>query len=66
MSRRINIKLKKCPFCGNTEIISEWINFNNKAKEPYDWYVGCQDCDIGFMEDTRELAENRWNNRKGE
>ena len=56
------VDLDTCPFCGKPPK-SEWLNRDNKTKEPHDWYCGCPDCDIYFVEETKELAERKWNTR---
>jgi hypothetical protein len=57
-------ELKLCPFCGNKEILSGYLNHNPITKEDYDWYTGCTICDIGFMEETQKETEDKWNTRK--
>ena len=54
--------LEPCPFCGNPPK-SEWLNCKEPTKEPYDWYCGCPDCDMYFVEETQEIAEKKWNTR---
>ena len=58
----VKTDLDTCPFCGKPPK-SEWLNRDNKTKEPHDWYCGCPDCDIYFVEETKELAERKWNTR---
>lgn len=57
-------ELKPCPFCGNTEILSGYLNYNPVTKEDYDWDTSCTICDIGFIEKTQKEAEDKWNTRK--
>ena len=56
------IKLLPCPFCGGEADIEE-IPGSPYTDESYVYGVGCKECNIGWYEDTKEEAIERWNRR---
>ena len=52
-------KLKPCPFCGRK------INLPTQPflKVDHDYFIGCEECEVFFIVDTKEKAIEIWNKR---
>ena len=57
--------LLPCPFCGGEADIEE-IPGSPFTNDPYMWAVGCEECNIGWYEETKEEAIAAWNRRAGD
>lgn len=55
-------ELKPCPFCGGEATIEE-IPGNPDSNDAYCWTAGCKECNIGWYEETKTKAIEKWNRR---